>query len=436
MTDAGLARALLTGLAAGLIAGARLVRGDLNDSLKQGLGKTDSYSGGRGTRRALIVVEMALSVILLIGAGLMIRSLWALQATDPGFKPANILTVSMPIPRSSGKAQRSRLYDEFLPRVTALPGVQSVAAIDSLPIEGGGSEQPIAVEGRPVEVFALQRNVSVRRATPNYFRTLGIPLRSGRDFALADTSSERPVAIISQSMAELFWPGENPLGKRFRISFTPETVREVVGVAGDIKERGLQVLEPVSMLYIPIRQDEENTIAVVVRGDQGVTSLGPAITSVLARIDPELAVGRIRSMDEVIATSLSQHRFSMWLFAALAGLAFALASVGIYSILSYTVRSRVSEIGIRIALGASPSDVLRLVVVEGMRPTVLGLALGTFGAYVLGDVLAKLVYGVSATDPLTFIAVALLLAAVALIACSIPGYRAGRVQPVEALRTE
>jgi putative ABC transport system permease protein len=427
---------VLTGLAAGLIAGTRFMRGDVNDSLKQGLGKTDSYSGGRDTRRALIVVEMALSVILLIGAGLMIRSLWALRATDPGFKPANILTISMPIPRSSGKAQRSRLYDEFLPSVRALPGVQSVAAIDSLPIEGGGSEQPIAVEGRPVEVFALQRNVSVRRATPNYFRTLSIPLQSGRDFTLADTSTERSVAIISQSMAELFWPGENPLGKRFRISFTPETVREVVGVVADIKERGLKVLEPVTMLYIPIRQDEENAIAVVVRGDQGVTSLGPAITNVLVRMDPELAIRRIRTMDEVIATSLSQHRFSMWLFAALAGLAFVLASVGIYSILSYTVRSRVSEIGVRIALGATPSDVLRLVVVEGMRPTALGLALGTFGAYVLGDVLAKLIYGVSATDPLTFIAVALLLAAVALIACGIPGYRASRVQPVEALRAE
>ncbi len=431
-----LVASVLTGLAAGLIAGARLMRGDLNDSLKQGVGKTDSYSGGRDTRRALIVVEMALSVILLIGAGLMIRSLWALRATDPGFRPANILTISMPIPRSSGKAQRSRLYDEFLPRVAALPGVQSAAAIDSLPIEGGGSEQPIAVEGRPLEVFALQRNVSVRRATPNYFHTLGIPLQSGRDFTLADTSNEKSVAVISQSMAELFWPGEDPLGKRFRISFTPETVREVVGVVGDIKERGLKVLEPVAMLYIPIRQDEENLIAVVVRGDQGVTSLGPAITNVLARMDPELAIRRIRTMDEVIATSLSQHRFSMWLFATLAALAFVLASVGIYSILSYTVRSRVREIGVRIALGASTRDVLRLVVVEGMRPTVLGLALGTFGAYVLGDVLTALIYGVSPADPLTFFAVALLLAVVALIACSIPGYRASRVQPVEALRTE
>ena len=342
----------------------------------------------------------------------------------------------MPIPKSSEKAQRSRFYDEFIPRVAALPGVRSVAAIDTLPMDSGGSEQPIAVEGRPAEVFALQRNVSVRRATPNYFRTLGIPLLSGRDFTLLDTSGEKSVAVISRSMAELFWPGENALGKRFRISFTPETLREVVGIVGDTKERGLDILEPVTMLYLPLRQEDTINIALVVRADDGVTRMAPAITGVLEKIDPELAVRRIRTMDEVIAITLSQQRFSMWLFAALAGLAFVLASVGIYSILSYTVRSRVREIGVRIALGATPSDVLRLVVEEGMRPALLGLALGAFGAYALSDVLSKLIYGVSATDPLTFIAVALLLAAVALIACTIPGYRATRVPPVEALRSE
>src|SRR5579862_1981993 len=172
---------ILTGLASGLIAGARLIRGDLNDSLKQGLGKSDSYSGGKGTRNILVVSEVTLSLILLIGAGLMTRSLWALRGTDPGFQPANVLTMKMPIPKSSDKARRSRFYDEFLPRVAALPGIRSVAAIDNLPMEGG-SEQPIAVEGRPAEVFALQRNVSVRSATPGYFRTMGIPMVSGRDF--------------------------------------------------------------------------------------------------------------------------------------------------------------------------------------------------------------------------------------------------------------
>ena len=425
---------VMTGLAAGLIAGFRLIRGDLHESLKLGLGKSDSYSGGHRTRSALVIAEVALSLVLLVGAGLMIRSLWALEETDPGFKPANVLTLSAPIPKSSD-AHRSRFYDDFLPRVAALPSVQSVAAIDTLPMQGG-SEQPIAVEGRPAEVFALQRNVSVRQATPNYFRTMGIPILSGRDFSLADTSSEKAVAVISQSMADLFWPGENPIGRRFRISFSPETVREVVGVVGDIKARGLDVLEPVTMLYLPVRQDQQFPLALVVRGDAGVTRLAPAIANVMAQIDPQLPIRDIRTMEEIVATTLSQHRFSMWLFTALAGLAFLLAAVGIYSVLAYSVRSRVREIGVRIALGASPSDVLRLVVIEGMKPTILGMVLGALGAYALGGVLSKLIYGVKASDPLTFGGVALLLGAVALVACSVPAYRATRVQPVEALRNE
>jgi putative ABC transport system permease protein len=426
---------ILTGLASGLIAGARLIRGDLNDSLKLGLGKSDSYSGGKRTRNVLVVSEVTLSLILLIGAGLMIRSLWALRGTDPGLQPANVLTMTVPIPKSSEKVQRSRFYDEFLPRVAALPGIRSVAAVDNLPMQGG-SEQPIAVEGRPAEVFALQRNVSVRRATPGYFRTMGIPMLSGRDFNLADTSNEKSVAVISQAMANLFWPGENPIGKRFRISFTPETVREVAGVVGDIKERGLEVLEPVTMLYLPIRQDETDSVSLVVRGDGGSTRLAPAITRVLGQMDPELPIRDIRTMDEIVATTLSQQRSSMWLFAALAGLAFLLASVGIYSVLAYSVRSRASEISIRMALGARPADVLRFVIAEGMKPTLLGVTLGAFGAYALGGVLSKLIYGVSATDPLTFLVVAVLLMAVALVACAIPAYRATRVQPVQALRGE
>jgi predicted permease len=432
-----LVSSVLTGIAAGLLAGARLMRGDLNDSLKQGLGKSDSYSGGRGTRSALVVAEVALSLILLVGAGLMVRSLWALHATDPGFNPTNVLTMRVPIPRSSDKARRSRLYDDFLPQVAALPGVQSVAAIDNLPLEGG-SEQPIAVEGRPAEVFALQRNVSVRRATPNYFRTMAIPILAGRDLQLADTSSEEAVTVISQSMAKLFWPGENALGKRFRISFTPETVRTVVGVVGDTKDRGLERLEPVAMLYLPIRQDDmSNNVALVVRGAQGgVNRLTPAITGVLAKIDPTLPIRDVKTLEEMLATSLNQQRLSMWLFTALAGLAFLLAAVGIYSVLAYSVRSRTREIGIRIALGAKRADVLRLLIREGMKPALLGVAIGAGGALALRSILSKLIYGIGPDDPLTFGAVALLLAAVAVLACAIPAYRATRVHPGVVLRSE
>ena len=365
----------------------------------------------------------------------MIRSLWALYGTDPGFKSAGILTMNVPLPKSSDKSPRSRFYDEFLPQVAALPGVQSAAAIDDLPLQGG-SEQPIAVEGRPAEVFALQRNVSVRRVTPNYFRTVGIPIVAGRDFRLDDTSGPQSAAIVSNAMANLFWPGENAMGKRFRVSFTPEILYTVVGVVGDIKDRGLDTLEPVTMLYEPLRQNENGSVSLVVRGETNLAGLTPAIRGVLAKIDPALPIREVKTMDELVATSLSQHRFTLWLFAALAGLAFLLAIVGIYSVLAYSVRARVQEIGVRLALGAGPADILRLVVVEGMRPALAGVVLGAVGAFALGGVLSKLIYGVSPTDPLTFVAVALLLSGVAAAACAVPGYRATRVHPVTALRNE
>jgi ABC-type antimicrobial peptide transport system permease subunit len=190
------------------------------------------------------------------------------------------------------------------------------------------------------------------------------------------------------------------------------------------------------MLYIPIRQDEKGTMTLVVRGGEGAKALVAPITSVLGQIDPELPIRDVRTMEEVLETTLAQHRFSMWLFTALAGLAFLLASVGIYSVLAYSVRSRVREIGVRMALGATASDVVRLVIFEGMQPALIGIVLGGFGAYLLSGVLSRLIYGVSATDPFTFIAVAGLLLGVALIACVIPGYRASAVQPLEALRSE
>jgi predicted permease len=293
------------------------------------------------------------------------------------------------------------------------------------------------IEGRPAEVFALQPNVGVRRATPGYFQAMRIPLLAGRDFEAADTASDaKAVILISQSIAQQFWPGEDPIGKRLRISFTPEIVREVVGVVGNVKERGLDVLDPVTTLYVPVRQNDRGSLSLVVRSDEDAEALAPAITHGLHQIDPELPVQNVRSMDELVAESLAQDRFGMYLFVVLGGLACLLAAVGIYSVLAYSVRSRVQEIGIRIALGAKISDVLLLVVVEGMKPTLLGIAMGVFGAWLLSGILSRLIFGITPTDPYTFAAVALLLAAVALIACLIPAYRATRVEPLTALRSE
>jgi predicted permease len=412
------------------------MRVDLNDSLKHGLGKTDADTGGRKTRSVLVVAEVALSLILLVGAGLMIRSLWNLRRVDPGFVSTNLMTMTVPIPQSKEEGHRSRFYDEFLAQVRRLPGVASAAAIDTLPLDGGGSQQPVVIEGRPAEVFALQPNVAVRRATPEYLQTMKIPLISGRDFVEADTNGQKAVVLISQSMARQFWQAENPIGKHLRISFSPEIVREVVGVVGDVKERGLDVLEPVSMLYEPVQQNQKGNVSLAVRTNRDSPAVVPAVTRVLQQINPELAIRDVQSMDELVAISLSQHRFSMFLFAALAGLAFSLSAVGIYSVLAYSVRRRVQEIGIRLALGAQVRDVVRLIVVEGMKPALIGIVLGAFGAWMLSSILSRLIYGVSATDPYTFAAVALLLATVALMSCMIPAYRATRVEPLNALRNE
>ncbi len=426
---------ILTGLVAGFVAGWRLVRVDLNESLKQG-GKTDADSGGARTRVVLVTSEVALALMLLIGAGALIRSLWALYRVNPGFSSENVLTMTAPIPQNSANAQRSRFYDEFLPQVRALPGVVAAAAIDSLPLDGGGSQQPIVIEGRPAEVFALQPNVGVRVTTPDYPRTMRIPLIAGRDFEPRDTSGEKPVVLISQGMAKQFFPGENPLGKHLRISFSPEKSREVVGVVGDVKERGLDVLEPVSMLYEPLLADQKGNISFVIRSSSDTSSLVSAVTQILRRMAPDLPVRDVRPMDEIVALSLSQHRFSMYLFAALAGLAFLLAAVGIYSVLAYSVRSRAQEIGIRLALGAGVGNVVRMVVLEGMKPVLAGFLSGALGAWAVSGILARLVYGVSATDPLTYLAVAALLGIVAIMSCLIPAYRATRIEPLQALRNE
>jgi putative ABC transport system permease protein len=429
---------VFTGLAAGLIAGWRLLKIDLNEALKQGLGKTDAYSGGTRTHKVLVAAEAALSLLLLVGAGLMVRSLWALREVNPGFVSANVITMGVPIPKPPEEDAPTRFYSDFLPQVQNLPGVVSAAAVDRVPLGGGGSQQPVTIEGRPAEVFALQPTVAVRAATPGYFHTMQIPLLAGRDFNQDDTipRKDRGSVLISQSMARQFWPGESPIGKRLRLSFSPEKLREVVGVVGDVKEFRLDALDPVTMLYqpLPVNEFGYETLVVRVSGDTG--ALVPAITRVLAGIDPQLSVRKPQSMDQLVAAALSQNRFSMLLFVALASLALVLAAIGIYSVLAFNVRSRVGEISIRMALGARVSDVLRLVVNDGMKPALAGIILGVVGAWFLAGLLSRLIYGVSPTDPLTFGAVALLLAVVALLACLIPAWQAARVEPLESLRSE
>jgi predicted permease len=347
------------------------------------------------------------------------------------------MTVGISATKYPRPDQQQAFFDRLLQRVRSLPGVESAGVVDSLPLNGGGgSTQPIAIAGRPAALVAEQPEVAVRRISPGYLRALRIPLLRGRDLAATDTANQPAVVLVSASMARRFWPGEEAVGKRLTLSFVPQTSRLVVGVVGDVKQGGLDEREPVATLYRPLAQEPTSWLSLVVRTVPPPLGSVGAIESAIREIDPDQPAQDVLTMEDVLGRSLAQRRFNMLLLAAFAGLALILAAAGIYSVLAYSVRRRVREIGIRMALGAQLRDVLRLILVEGMKPALAGMALGLAAAVVFDRVVASLLYGVSATDPATFAAVSALLGGVALAACVIPAYRATRVEPMAPLREE
>ncbi|HEV7514587.1 MAG TPA: ABC transporter permease [Candidatus Acidoferrum sp.] len=437
---------IVTGVIAGLLPAIRMTKTNVNDALKQGLGKTDSDSGGRRTRSLLVVSEVALSLILLVGAGLMIRSLWLLSTLDAGFDPHNVLTMTLVVPQNkySRPIDEIAFFDRVLSKVRALPGVVSAGLIDDLPLNGEGSHQPIAIEGRPVQAMSDQPEVDTRTITSGYLSTMHIPLRRGRDLSAADAPDRPGAVLISASMAQRFWPNEDPIGRHLTMTFFPDKVREIVGIVGDVKLEGMDAAASSATVYLPTSQLSTPSLGewrsfpmqLVVRTQSQPTRLVSAVTAAIHSIDSDQPVTDIMTMDNLVGNSLSQRRFSMLLLAAFAVLALLLAAVGIYSVLAFAVRRRVREIGIRVALGAEVKDILRLVITEGMKPALIGLLLGVAGALALGRVLASFIYGIAAYDPLTFAAVAILLVVVALLASIIPAYRAARIEPTRALREE
>ena len=435
---------IVTGVIAGLLPAIRMTKTNVNDALKQGLGKTDF--AGRRTRSILVVSEVALSLILLVGAGLMIRSLWVLSTLDPGFDPHGVLTMSLVLPKNkySQSIEEIAFFDRVLAKVRVLPGVVSAGLIDDLPLNGEGSHQPIVIEGAPVQAMSDQPEVDTRYITPGYLSTMQIPLRRGRDFSAADGPDRPSVALISESMARRFWPNQDPIGRHLTMTFSPDKVREIVGIVGDVKLEGMDAAASSATIYLAANQPSGSSFAdwrpfpmqVAVRTQSQPASLVSAVTGAIHSIDRDQPVTDVMTMDDLVDTSLSQRRFSMLLLGAFAVLALLLAAVGIYSVLSFAVRRRVREIGIRVALGAEVKDILRLIVTEGMKPALIGLLLGVAGALALGRVLASFIYGIAAYDPLTFAVVAMLLAAVALLASIVPAYRAARIEPTRALREE
>ena len=437
---------LVTGLVSGLVPALRLIREDIGEALKQSATRTASKAGGSRTRGILVVAEVALSLMLLIGAGLLIRSLWMLRGVNPGFDPDHVITMFLSIPSTkfATSQQQISFYDRVLQRVRALPGVQSAGVIDALPLTGGGSHQPVQIEGRPLLAMADQPEVDVRLISTGYVSAMHTPLLRGRDFNDSDVAGRPGAVLISQSMAKQFWPNEDPIGKRLTMYFFPETIREVVGVVADVKDDALSQTRSASMLYMPLGQISAGrgdhwqsfgmTLAVRTHTDpRGTVS---AISNAVNEIDSEVPLLFVRTMQDTVDESLLQQRFTMLLLSGFAGLALLLAGVGIYSVLSYAVRWRVREIGIRMALGAQISDVLRMVVVQGMKPTLIGIVIGLAGALALGRVLSSVIYGVSARDLTTFCTVAVTMTAVGLLASMVPALRATRVDPMNTLREE
>ena len=427
-----------TGLVAGLAPALRLARANVIDGIKQGGGRADSESGGTRLRSLLVVVEVGLSLVLLVGAGLMIRSLWQLNRVDAGFDPGNVITasVALPEPRYPEPPRQLRFMESVLARVRALPGVESAGLVTNLPLGEDGNNWPVAVIGRPELPMAQQPQVQGNVITPGYLRSLRIQLAQGREIAETDREGRQPVVLVSESTARWLWPNQNPIGGRFTVGFFPGKVWEVVGVVKDVKERGL-AKEGTRSIYVPLAQMPVPYVTLVARTRTSpAAAVGPALVAAVHEIDRDQPVTDVMPMETVISRSTADRRFTMLLLAAFAALALLLAAVGIYSVLAYAVRRRLREIGIRMALGADRRGVIRMVMADALRPTLVGVGLGLAGAIAIRSVMASLIFGVSPGDPVTLAVVATLLLLVALTASALPAYRAMQVDPVTTLRDE
>ncbi|MEY2563052.1 MAG: hypothetical protein QOH88_1245 [Verrucomicrobiota bacterium] len=428
---------LITGLIFGLAPATQASNFNVNDTLKEG--GRDSSSGTRGNRiRSLLVIsEVAVSFILLIGAGLLINSFFHLRKLDPGYRADHLLTMKVALPETKypDKERRAPFYAEVLRRVRALPGVQSAAVASNLPLTYNGDSMPIGVEGRPDPPPDQRPDVILRVVSPGYFNTMGIPLVKGRDFTEQDKGDAVRAVVVSEKTARYFWPGQDPIGKRLRPGSTTSDSpwREVVGIVKDVRQNDF-VAEPKMQMYLTYEQvGSFPPNALVVRTNVEPLSLGATVRRAVWEVDKDQPVSDIRSMEEIVSVAVARQRFSMLLLVVFAALALVLAAVGIYGVMSYSVAQRTREIGIRIALGATKGDVLKLAVGHGLRLVVIGVAIGLASALILTRVMSSLLFGISATDPATFVAISLVLITVALVASYIPALRATKVDPMVAL---
>ncbi|MFL6333883.1 MAG: ABC transporter permease [Pyrinomonadaceae bacterium] len=432
---------VLTGVVFGLAPAFQTSGVNLHDTLKEG-GRSGQLGVRKGLRNVLVVVEMAFAVVLLVGAGLLIRSFVELQRVNPGFQPAGVLAMQVSLPSNKYKEgeQRTAFDRQLLEELRGLAGVKSAATITSLPMSGWNQSGSFRIEGRQVAPNESAPHGDRWMASDDYFQTMGIPLVRGRYFDARDTADAPGVAIVSEALARKYWPDEDPVGQRIAIDRLPDGQtprwREVVGVVGHVRNESLEG-ESRGQYYLPYTQRPTSSdLFLVVRADGDPSPLAPLVRARIASVDKDLPVYKVTTMEKLVSDSLAQRRFSLTLFGVFAALALALAVVGLYGVMSYGVAQRTHEIGLRMALGAQGRDVLRMVVGQGMALVAVGLGLGLAGAFALTRLMTSLLFGVSAADPVTYAGIAVLLSAVALLASYLPARRATKVDPMVALRYE
>jgi putative ABC transport system permease protein len=429
------ALSVLTGLIFGIIPALTRAKPALNETLKEG-GRTSAAFGRGRIRGALVVTEVALSLTLLVGAGLLIKSFWRLMQADPGFQLDHLLTMNVSLIGEKYKetGQVISFFRELPARLGALPGVKAVSAVNVLPISGGDSNGNLTIEGRDFPP-AQTPSASFRRILPNYFNAMSIPLKQGREFNERDTGEEK-VVIINEGMARRFWPEGDAIGKRIKIGPPQnEPWLTIVGVAGDVKNIGLEADARLAT-YEPHAQRPWSSMILAIRTEADPLSLSAAVRGELRTMEKDLLIRPPSTMDERIRLSVAPRRFNMTLLAGFAALALLLAAVGVYGVMSYTVTQRTREIGVRMALGAQSGAVLKLIVGQGLKLALIGLAIGLSAAFTLSRWMEDLLFDVRPSDTWTYGAVAALLLLVALFACWIPARRAAKVDPMIALRCE
>ncbi|MFL6591036.1 MAG: ABC transporter permease [Chthoniobacterales bacterium] len=431
---------VVTGILFGLVPAFTASRPDLNNTLKEGGRSAAESAGGRRLRSALAVVEIALSLVLLVGAGLLIRSFIRLQEVRPGFNPQHLLCVDLTLPSAKYKEdqQTVNFFDQLLGTLAQQPGVQAAAVAEGVPLGSGANFLAFAVEGRVLARTERTPDAEARVVSPDYFRTMQIPLRNGRFLNEHDVTGQPDAVVVSETLVKKYFAGQDPVGKR--LTFGDPQAKDaqwysVVGVVGDVRGISLNE-EPYGQLYTSYRQTPRRAFTLIVQTSAEPTTMLGTVREKIWSLDRQQPLFNVRTAEQVLEKSIARSRFNMLLITILAAVALVLATVGIYGVISYSVTQRTHEIGVRMALGASVGDVLKLVIGQGMLLAGAGIMLGLLGAFGLTRIMATLLFGVTASDPVTYFGLALLLSIVAFLACYIPARRAARVNPVAALRAE